>query len=51
MTQRASRWLEFAQTDFRFAEVLLEEDIYPSAAFHCQQAAEKALKPYSQPRE
>ncbi|MBI3921826.1 MAG: HEPN domain-containing protein [Armatimonadetes bacterium] len=44
MTQSASRWLEFARTDLRSAEVLLEEDIYSSAAFHCQQAAEKALK-------
>ena len=37
-------WLRRAEKDLRAAEVLLGEELYEEAAFHAQQAAEKALK-------
>ncbi|MCE4627957.1 MAG: HEPN domain-containing protein [Desulfurococcales archaeon] len=37
-------WLRRAEKDLRAAEVLLREELYEEAAFHAQQAAEKALK-------
>ena len=37
-------WLLRAKKDLRAAEVLLREGLYEKAAFHSQQAAEKALK-------
>lgn len=40
-------WLEFASQDLLTARILLEQDIcLSSAAFHCQQCIEKALKAY-----
>lgn len=41
---RVGWWLETAQGDWRTAEVLLQNGIHANAAFHLQQAAEKALK-------
>ena len=37
-------WLEKAMRDLRAAQLLLDEELYDEAAFHSQQAAEKALK-------
>lgn len=37
-------WLEKASRDIRMAELAISEELYDEAAFHCQQAAEKALK-------
>jgi HEPN domain-containing protein len=41
----AQRWLKRAQSDFDAAEVLADNSTaLEGACFHCQQAAEKALK-------
>ena len=42
----AARWIEFARGDLAVAETLVDrEDLPPRVCcFHCQQAAEKALK-------
>ncbi len=40
----AERWLAIASSDLRAAEVLIGAASYSQALFHCQQAAEKALK-------
>lgn len=40
------RWLEFAKRDLNDARLLYKGKSYPSAAYHCQQAAEKSLKAY-----
>lgn len=37
-------WMERARRDLRAARLLLREGLYNEAAFHAQQAAEKALK-------
>lgn len=37
-------WLEAAKEDERCVDVLIEKEIFSLACFHCQQAAEKALK-------
>lgn len=44
--QEAARWLQYARDDADAAEVLLEAGGTPAriAAFHAQQAAEKAIK-------
>lgn len=44
MREESGWWLETAMADFRMAEVLSREGLYSGAAFHLQQAAEKALK-------
>ncbi|OGG30222.1 hypothetical protein A2971_02955 [Candidatus Gottesmanbacteria bacterium RIFCSPLOWO2_01_FULL_46_21] len=41
-----SDWLFFAQSDLDGARILAHDGIYHIACFHCQQAAEKALKAY-----
>ncbi|HEX31029.1 TPA: HEPN domain-containing protein [Candidatus Poribacteria bacterium] len=38
------RWLEQGMRDLEDARILAEAGSYASACFHCQQAAEKALK-------
>lgn len=38
------RWLEQGRRDLEDAKILAEAGSYASACFHCQQAAEKALK-------
>ena len=40
------RWLAFAREDLDAAELLIQNGRYAIACFHCQQAAEKALKAF-----
>lgn len=40
------RWLEFSRSDLKDAECLFKAESFLSATYHCQQAAEKALKAY-----
>lgn len=40
------RWLEIAADDLKVAELLLPENLVRGIVYHCQQAAEKALKGY-----
>lgn len=40
------RWFEIAQRDIKDARILYQAGSYPSAAYLCQQATEKALKSY-----
>lgn len=42
--ESAAAWFEYAAEDIKAARVLLSAEIYPSACFHAQQAAEKAFK-------
>ncbi len=44
MPRRPGDWMRQAERDLNAAELLLEGEHFDSAAFHCQQAAEKALK-------
>jgi HEPN domain-containing protein len=37
-------WLDRARRDLRSAKVLIGAEEYAEALFHCQQAAEKAVK-------
>ena len=39
-------WLNLAQEDLKVAQLLLPEELFAPIAYHCQQAAEKALKGY-----
>ncbi len=41
-----AEWLAKAGEDFRAAELLISGELVMPALFHCQQAAEKALKAY-----
>jgi len=43
-TRLVCEWMEKARRDLRLAELALREEIHDGAAFHSQQAAEKALK-------
>ena len=46
-SRRYYDWLEHSSQDLIAAKILSEDDrCYPLAAFHCQQAIEKALKAY-----
>lgn len=46
-SRRYFDWLYYAAIDLRAAKLLLDDDrCYNQVAFHCQQAAEKALKGY-----
>ena len=40
----ACEWLRKAENDLKASELLHQEGLYDEAAFHAQQAAEKALK-------
>ena len=40
------RWLEFSKSDLKDAQHLFNVESFLSATYHCQQAAEKALKAY-----
>lgn len=42
--QEHELWFDFAKIDLLSAKKLLEEELFPTAAYHCQQCAEKALK-------
>jgi HEPN domain-containing protein len=44
--QEHERWLKIVEVDLRSAKVLLKAEVFSSATYHCQQAAEKALKAY-----
>jgi len=44
MQDKANRWLRQAEDDQVTAKLLLEQGRYNACAFHCHQAAEKALK-------
>jgi len=39
-------WLTIAKEDLMVAKVLLKEEFFSPATYHCQQSAEKALKAY-----
>jgi HEPN domain-containing protein len=40
------QWLLKSQRDLKAARVLFQSQLYDGAVYHCQQAAEKALKAY-----
>jgi HEPN domain-containing protein len=40
------KWIRIAKEDLIAAKTLLEPELFSSVAYHCQQAAEKALKGY-----
>ena len=44
--QEHEKWLKIAKEDLAAAKGLLKIEIFSSATYHCQQAAEKALKGY-----
>lgn len=44
--QEHERWLKIVEDDLKSAKALLKAEIFSSAVYHCQQAAEKALKAY-----
>lgn len=39
-------WLRIAKEDLKVAKLALPEELFGPVAYHCQQAAEKALKGY-----
>ncbi len=41
---RVSNWLDEAHADLKSSEVLIQGERFNAAVFHCQQAAEKAMK-------
>ena len=44
MNERTTNWLEEANWDLENAQILFENDRFNTVVFHCQQAAEKAVK-------
>jgi len=44
--QEHNRWLKIVEDDLKSAKGLLKIEIFSTATYHCQQAAEKALKAY-----
>ena len=44
MNERTANWLEEANWDLGNAKILFENDRFNTVVFHCQQAAEKAVK-------
>ncbi|GFP32593.1 hypothetical protein HKBW3S42_00897 [Candidatus Hakubella thermalkaliphila] len=44
MKRRVSQWLEFADEDYRMAQLAMKEKIYNQVCFHSQQWVEKSLK-------
>lgn len=44
LVKNAQEWLEKASHDLQAAHLLLKAGLYDIALFHCQQAAEKAVK-------
>ena len=44
MNERTANWLEEANWDLENARILFENDRFNTVVFHCQQAAEKAVK-------
>jgi len=46
MDEVVKGWLKVAENDFASAGSLAKDELFESACFHCQQAAEKYLKSY-----
>jgi len=44
--QEHERWLQIVDKDLKSAKILLKSELFSTASYHCQQAAEKALKAY-----
>lgn len=44
MQKAVKKWFEIADRDFKSAKALAEKELFETALFHCQQAAEKYLK-------
>jgi HEPN domain-containing protein len=44
--QEHERWLAIAREDLKAAQALIKIELFSSATYHCQQAAEKSLKAY-----
>ncbi|MBI3927216.1 MAG: HEPN domain-containing protein [Armatimonadetes bacterium] len=44
MRDASAQWLKTAERDLKTARALMPEDMFEHVAFHCQQAAEKAIK-------
>jgi HEPN domain-containing protein len=44
--QEHERWLKIVEEDLKVAKMLLEEEVFATVTYHCQQAAEKVLKAY-----
>jgi len=44
MQKAVKKWFEIADKDFASAQTLAEKELFETALFHCQQAAEKYLK-------
>jgi len=44
--QEHKRWLKIVDQDLKSAKALLKVELFSTANYHCQQAAEKALKAY-----
>jgi len=44
--QEHKKWLKLVEDDIKSAKGLLKIEIFSTATYHCQQAAEKALKAY-----
>ena len=44
MNERTANWLDEANWDLENAKILFENDRFNTVVFHCQQAAEKAVK-------
>ena len=44
--QEHERWLGIVDRDLKSAKLLLKGEVFSTAVYHCQQAAEKALKAY-----
>ena len=44
--QEHERWLKIVDEDLKSANGLLKIEVFSTANYHCQQAAEKALKAY-----
>jgi HEPN domain-containing protein len=40
------KWIRIAQEDLRMAKLALPQELFSPLTYHCQQAAEKALKGY-----
>ena len=44
--QEHNKWLKIVEDDLKSAKGLLKIEVFSTATYHCQQAAEKALKAY-----
>ena len=46
LLEETHTWLDRARRDLRAVRLLIAGEVYAEALFHCQQAAEKALKAF-----